>query len=225
MNGTEVVAVVPMKPLAKAKTRLAACLTDEARQALSILLLERAVKTALASPLIAETWVLGGDGVVAQMARRLGAIWKDDEGRALNAALGETFSRAFQAGIQGAIYLPSDLAMVTPEDLTRVVQASRRLSCLVLAPALTDGGTNLVLMPRHLPITFRLAEGRSLGLHLSQAETLGYPVAMYASLSVGRDLDTEDDLRFFLQEDGSLADQLKERGIGLGPAFWADLRR
>ena len=212
MADSKVAVVVPMKPLAVAKGRLEGALTKEARGALSLLLLERVLLAARRCPMVAETLVVGGDSTVADAARRLGATWLDDDGAALNDALWLAFSAAFERGMAAALYLPHDLPLITPTEITRVIETSGRLSCLVLAPAFRDGGTNAILAPAHLPLRPSLG-APSFRRHLCSAAASGYPLALYGSLAIGLDLDTEEDLLLSMERDPEFANALRRCGI------------
>lgn len=194
MDTSLVLAVIPMKPLAAAKSRLAPHVADAERAAIACHLARRVVAAAAQCPVIAETWVVGGDGAVQTLSRQAGAKWFDDGGAGLNAALDAAFARWFAQGGDAALFLPADLPLVTPADVADVVAASGRLRSLVLVPAARDGGTNALLMPRALAFPFLLGEG-SFKRHLAEATRLGCQAAPYFSQELGLDVDTIDDLR------------------------------
>lgn len=189
-----ILAVIPMKPLAAAKSRLTPHVTDAERAAIACHLARRVVAAAAQCPAIAETWVVGGDGAVQALAQELRAKWFDDGGAGLNAALDAAFGGWFAEGGDAALFLPADLPLVTPADVADVVAASGRLRSLVLVPAARDGGTNALLMPRALAFPFALGE-RSFKRHLAEATRLGYQAVPFFSQALGLDVDTIDDLR------------------------------
>jgi 2-phospho-L-lactate guanylyltransferase len=194
MDMVSVAAVIPMKPLAAAKSRLAPHVTDAERAAIACHLARRVVAAAAQCPAIAETWVVGGDGAVRALAQELGAEWFDDGGAGLNAALDAAFAQWFAQSGDAALFLPADLPLVTPADVANVVAVSGRLRSVVLVPAARDGGTNALLMPRALAFPFALGE-QSFKRHLAEATRLGYQAAPYFSQALGLDVDTIDDLR------------------------------
>ena len=200
MPVSEVVAVVPMKPLALGKTRLSDRLTPPQRMALSLGMLRR-VLTAFVmdghcTP-VAEVWVLGGDPDISRLASEYGATWFEEEGSDINETLWLGFRRAFASG-KAALYLPGDLPFLDQGDVATMYDASGRLTNIVLAPARQDGGTNGILVPPGLPHPFwPLLGPDSFQRHLSQVESLGLPVAICYTTGLASDLDTAEDLEAY----------------------------
>ncbi len=201
MSAGTVAAIIPMKPLDQAKTRLESRLSGPERKALTLDLLVhvlRAVNQArirsVRGPGIEETWVIGGDREVQEAAESADAAWMDDRGQGLNGALTLGFRRAADSGRAG-LFLPADLPLITAEDVHGMLEASGNLKNLALAPAGNDGGTNGILLPPELADAFAFKMGlNSFKHHLEQAGFLGIPVAIYYSLGVAFDLDTPADL-------------------------------
>lgn len=191
MSAGGIVAIVPMKPLQRAKTRLADALTPSERAAVSLGMLRRVVVAAQSSSL-SGVWVIGGDAVVKQAAERAGAKWRKDCGGNLNDSLALAMRQAFKCG-NAALYLPADLPFVTARDVNALIEASRDGEALAFAPAKRDGGTNAMLIPCGSP--FRPALGkRSFCRHKAQAQRLGIAFAVCESDGFGIDLDTPADL-------------------------------
>lgn len=191
MSAGGIVAIVPMKPLLRAKTRLADALTPSERAAVSLGMLCRVVAAAQASSL-GGVWVIGGDAVVKQAVERAGATWRKDCGADLNASIALAMRQAFKCG-KSALYLPADLPFVTACDVNALLSASQDGATLALAPAKRDGGTNAMLIPFGSP--FRPALGkRSFCRHKAQAQRLGIAFAVCESEGFGIDLDTPADL-------------------------------
>ena len=213
MSPTTVVAIVPMKPLSQAKTRLSEDLSLGQRGSLTLNLFRRVVKTiaqTAADPLtrtpIEEVWVVGGDTMVRDAALSHGAQWLEDEASDLNGTMAMAFRWALESG-RGALFLPADLPFLGTEDIQGIMSASGHLKSLVLSPADAEGGTNGILLPPGLPHPFTPMMGlNSFSRHLAQAGSLGLPVAIYYSLGLGFDLDTSEDLQTYERlEPGLLA--------------------
>ena len=190
MNAHSIVAVVPMKPLNRSKTRLASVLSEQQRADLSLSMFSRVIAAANAA--LGIVWVVGGDDAVRHTAERLGALWREDPGRDLNDSLSIAFDEACKKGLS-PIYLPADLPFVTAADIEKVVQASGGGETLTLSPAQQDGGTNAMLVPRCLPFPPVLGKD-SFSLHKRQATLQGIPYAVCLSEGLALDLDTPDDL-------------------------------
>lgn len=194
MPPPQVTAIVPMKPLAQAKMRLAPALDEEARRTLSRRLLKGVLISALRCPAIAQVWVVGGDPCVRSLAEAQGATWLGELGRDLNETLWLAFQRCFDDGAAAALFLPGDLPLLQPQELKGLIAASGRLRSLVLVPAARDSGTNAMLVPRALAFPPLLGKG-SFQRHLGETSSLGYPVALYHSPGLALDVDTLEDLR------------------------------
>ncbi len=191
MKARGIVAVVPMKPLRLAKSRLAGRLTPEERASLSLHMLRHVLGACLAAG-VADAWVIGSEDAVRQTAEEMGAQWRADTGLGLNGVLARAFQEAFALGL-APMYLPADLPLVTPGEVGGLTEASGQGQRLALSPAQRDGGTNAIIAPPDTP--FRPALGAdSFRLHVAQAEALGLPLAVYRCRGLALDLDTPDDL-------------------------------
>ena len=217
MPPSGIIAIVPMKPLASAKSRLAKDLTDDQRMALSANLL-RQVLSVLREPLagtqdaspVGEIQVVGGDETIRKVSESCGADWFEDEGTDINETLNLSFSRAFEQG-KAALFLPGDLPFLKPRDVHGIVGASGHLKNVTLAPARQGGGTNGILVVPGLPQPFEASLGPdSFSRHLAQASSKGISVAMYYSPGMGFDLDTYDDLRTYEYMEPGLMNRLTE---------------
>ena len=215
MSPSGIIAIVPMKPLASGKSRLATDLTDDQRMALSANLL-RQVLNVLREPLLGtqdaspvdEIQVVGGDEAIRRVSESCGAEWFQDEGADINETLNLSFSRAFQRG-RAALFLPGDLPFLKPRDVHGIVGASGHLKNVTLAPARQGGGTNGILVVPGLPQPFEASLGPdSFKRHLAQASSKGISVAIYYSPGMGFDLDTYDDLRTYEYMDPGLLNRL-----------------
>ena len=210
MNAHGIVAVVPMKPLRRSKTRLARVLSEQQRADLSLSMFSRVIAAANAA--LGMVWVVGGDDAVRDTAERLGALWREDPGSDLNDSLSIAFDEACKKGLS-SIYLPADLPFVTAADIEKVVQASGGGETLTLSPAQQDGGTNAMLVPKCLPFPPVLGKD-SFSLHKRQATSQGIPYAVCLSEGLGLDLDTPDDLALCDEiQPGFLATMMPAAGV------------
>ena len=210
MNAHNIVAVVPMKPLNRSKTRLASVLSEQQRADLSLSMFSRVITEANAA--LGVVWVVGGDDTVRHAAERLGADWREDPGSDLNDSLSIAFDEACKKGLS-PIYLPADLPFVTAADIHRIVQASGNGKTLTLSPAQQDGGTNAMLIPQCLSFPPLLGKD-SFSLHKRQATSRGIPYAVCLSEGLGLDLDTPDDLALCDEiQPGFLATMMPAAGV------------
>ena len=206
---SELVAVIPMKPLSRSKTRLAPHMSEEQRSDLVVGMLRR-VLGAIKGSSIEMFWVVGGDERIRNVARNFDGIWMEELGRNLNDTLGKAFDELAGRN-SAALYLAGDLPFLKPSDLHSLLRSSRRNTNITLAPARRDGGTNAILVPPGIPFRPELGV-RSFSKHLSTAAAMEVSVAICYSPRLGFDLDITDDLETFQHMEPGLIDRLSGRG-------------
>lgn len=207
----DIIGIIPMKPLAEGKSRLAQSLSPEQRANISIGMLRR-VLMALNGASIDPIWVVGGDERVKNLAKNQGGLWFQEMGRDLNDTLEKAFEQAFRRG-KSALYIAGDLPFVKPSDIHSFIQASRGAGNVTLAPARRDNGTNAMLIPHG--VNFRPELGRrSFNKHLSQAAKLETSVAIAYSPGLGLDLDVVDDLESYQHMEAGLVERLMHGAAG-----------
>lgn len=201
------IAVIPMKYLSQAKSRLAAELDPLSRVTLAANMLRRVLQAAAGASL-GEIWVVGGGEKVRRIALEQGACWQAEQSRGLNTALQWAFERAWKRG-RAALYLPGDLPFIAPDDIQALVVASGNFAKIVLAPDRHRRGTNAILAPAGTGFWPALGPD-SFQRHLSQAGELGLPVAVCERLGLSCDLDTAEDLQAYrLREPALLSEEGK----------------
>ncbi len=206
-ESTNVIVIIPMKPLSLGKSRLAQTLTAGQRADLALGMLRRVV-LAIKSASIDTVWVVGGDDRVRELTQTLGVECLEELGDDLNDTLKKAFELAFQNG-KSALYVAGDLPFLKPADIHSILQASRSQGNVTLAPARRDGGTNAILIPVGVPMQPELGQG-SFMKHLIQAAKLETSVAINSSQGLGFDLDVVDDLETFQHMEEGLLDRLSE---------------
>ena len=204
----DVVSIIPVKPLAQAKSRLASFLKDVQRRRLVAAMLRHVIRAAREAS--AEVWVLGADVSARNVALEEGAGWREEAGSDINESLRLVFDEAWAAG-KSPLFLPGDLPFLQTDELKALIARAGSgdntdsVPSIVLSPANKGGGTNAILIPQ--PLAFRLHLGPdSLSRHVSEARRLGLKPHVYASPGLARDLDTWEDLQEYeTQEPGLLA--------------------
>lgn len=175
-------AIVPIKPFATAKQRLAGELDDVRRRALAAMTASHVVAICHAAGL-AVTVVTADDGVAAWSAER-GCRTLEDPGAGLNRAV----AAAVEAIAGPWIVVHADLPLLREREVRRAVDEVEG-GRAVLAPS-RDGGTNLMGIPE--PIEF--AYGRSsFTRHLAATAHLERRVIVSPGTVI--DIDGPDDLR------------------------------
>ena len=186
-----VAAIIPMKPLKAAKSRLAPKLSQGQRQALALNVMEHVVRNALRASLGA-VWVVGGGPVVRSLVQQHGAQWHEDETSDLNSCLAVSFEMASRQGL-APLYLPGDLALVGWPEIQSLTRSLRPGTGLVISADERNEGTNALHIPPGSPFRPLLGPG-SFRRHVDSAEALGLETAIYNSPGLAFDLDTPADL-------------------------------
>jgi 2-phospho-L-lactate guanylyltransferase len=201
---TECWAIVPVKPLAMAKTRLSGVLSPAERTALSAAMLSDVLEALRATPAIAATLVVTPDSAVAAAAERCGAVVFAEPTDAgleprLQAAVAvhAGIAAARSRGATHALYLPGDVPLVDPAVLGRVLAAGGAGGCIVRA--LRDDGTNALLCDALHPIDFDFGPG-SCTRHRRAAAERGSALKLVAEPALALDIDVPEDLERLQRE-------------------------
>ena len=161
----DVVSVIPVKPLAQAKSRLAPFLKDAQRRRLVTAMLRRVIRAAREAS--AEVWVLGADVSVRNVALDEGAGWREEAGSDINESLRLVFDEAWAAG-KSPLFLPGDLPFLQTDELKALIARAGSgdntdsVPSIVLSPANKGGGTNAILIPQPLPFQAATGAGQPL---------------------------------------------------------------
>ncbi|MCC6455606.1 MAG: 2-phospho-L-lactate guanylyltransferase [Caldilineaceae bacterium] len=194
--------VVPVKPFHEAKSRLATALSPALRAELSQRWLTHVLTTAAqwgaqprdASPgsRLAGIAVISRDPIALTVADALAALPILEDGDDLNSALAQACQVVREEGAEGVLMLPSDLPLLTIEDLDTLYDLALEGEGVIIAPS-HDGGTNaLLLRPPHA-IGFAFGEG-SFARHCTMAAAAGLPCHVYQSPTLALDIDHPEDL-------------------------------
>jgi 2-phospho-L-lactate guanylyltransferase len=201
-------AVVPVRALEGAKSRLGAALDAEERRDLVVSLLRRTLAAAADARRIDRTIVVSSDEEVLGIAREAGALPLRQLGGGLNASLAQARTVAVELGARQVLVVPGDLVAISATALDAVVEAAEPAareaavsagaapgdlpSAVVLVPDRHGRGTNALLLrpPEVIPYAFG---GDSRFAHAALARQAG---AAYREVPgpLELDLDTPEDL-------------------------------
>jgi 2-phospho-L-lactate guanylyltransferase len=195
---SHIVAVIPIRSLSGAKSRLGEPLDAEERAELVLALLRRVVTAALGSGRLELAVVVSPDTDLLARSSELGASTLRQNGSGLNEALAEARA-ALPSATTAMLVLPADLAGVTTGAIDELLGAAGEAyragpggSLVALAPDRHGTGTNALLVSPPDAIEFRFGED-SRAAHRSEAERAG---AIYLEVDgpLAFDLDTPADL-------------------------------
>ncbi|MET8132734.1 MULTISPECIES: 2-phospho-L-lactate guanylyltransferase [unclassified Streptomyces] len=184
--------VVPLKPLARAKSRLADTASDVLRPGLALAFAQDTVAAALACAAVRDVAVVTGDVLAGRELSALGArIVADEPGGGLNAALTHGARVVRSRDPESAVAaLNADLPALRPLELARVLAAAGEFPRAFLADAAAIGTTLLAASPGlELGPAFG---GDSRARHRASGAA---ELRLDAVDSVRQDVDTRDDLR------------------------------
>jgi len=186
-------AIVPVKPLAESKTRLAGVLDESERAELVRRLLERTLLKLTRARGIARVVVISRDEAVLKIARRYGAWSILENGENLNDALEQAARICAANGARALLVIPADLPRLRVRDIEQIIQRGEPAPCIVIAPAQRDGGTNALLLNPSGALAFQFGEN-SFAKHCAAAQAAEIHINIYDSDTVSFDLDVPEDL-------------------------------
>ncbi len=193
--------MVPLKPLALAKSRLTPTTGDALRPRLALAFARDTVAAALSCPAVRDVVVVTDDPGAGAALATLGAnVVPDEPGRGLNAALahGARTVRSRRPGAPLAA-LGADLPALRPAELSRVLEFAAAFPRAFVTDAAGIGTTFLSAAPG--AELHPLFGGPSRARHLDSGAV---EVGLTGIDSVRQDVDTGEDLRAAL-------------GLGVGP--------
>ena len=187
-------AIVPVKPLGRAKSRLSDELLPEQREQLATELLARTVRLLVPITQIRGVLVISRDTKALAMVRELGANTVQESGTPeLNNALlrATQVLKAWHA--EAVLVVPADIPLLAAEDVEEMVQRGRYQNSVVIAPDRHETGTNLLFARPPGLIPYAFGEN-SFAEHQRLALEVGAQVFIYRSERASLDVDWPDDL-------------------------------
>ena len=208
MKPSSVHIAVPVKTPERAKGRLADLLSPAARRDLARAMLRDVVNAALRARGVSRVWVVSHDRSALAEAATWGARpieEKHDMG--LNPALRLATRIAGEAGAEALLILPSDVPLVRPADLERVLSSLNRLPAggrlVVGVPSKEGTGTNALLRAPANVIPTRVGRA-SFERHAREAARRKVAFRRRRVARLALDVDTPRDLMALLS---------RERGV------------
>jgi 2-phospho-L-lactate guanylyltransferase len=187
-------AIVPVKPLGQAKSRLADSLAPHQRATLVQDMLARTIATLRLVPAVQRIAVVTGDAEVEAWSREAGLRVVPERGDPdLNRALQMATETARSEGAQAVLIVHADLPRVTADELQAMAGGLDGAPCVVVAPDRHGRGTNALLCAPPGLIEYRFGEG-SFALHCAQAQAAGARLVVHSAPGLALDIDLPEDL-------------------------------
>jgi len=195
-NNVPVWAVVPVKSLTRAKTRLAGVLAPSARRRLVLTMFEDVLAILRATPAIGSILVVTADRLVALNGEREGArIIPEGHPAGLNGALRLGALHARRGGAKRVLFIPADVPLATPAEIGQLVSVPYRSEgeFAVIVPAQASDGTNALLLSPPEALAPNFGQD-SFAMHCRQAASRGLQAQVMRLKGLGKDIDEPADL-------------------------------
>lgn len=188
-------AIIPVKPLKRAKSRLATVLSPEQRYAFACMMLTNVLNVVTQAPEINGVLVVSRDTKALAVAREAGAkTLQESKPASLNPALTRATEVVRAWGAKAALILPADLPFVTQEDISNIIEKGEREASIVIATDRSEDGTNALFMRPVGLIHYEYGSG-SYQKHVEAAKS--NPIIhleFYQSKNLLLDIDLPEDL-------------------------------
>ncbi len=187
-------AIVPVKPLRRAKSRLAEVMNREERAALSRKMLIHTLEVLGKIPEVEQSLVVSRDSKALSLARQMNARTVTERGLPkLNRALVRATVVARQYGVSAVLVLPADLPLLSQQEVESLIAHAHNPPVVAIAPDRHREGTNALLSAPPGLIEYDFGPG-SFKRHVERAEGSGARVEICTLPGLELDLDVPEDL-------------------------------
>ncbi len=191
----DTVALVPVKRLNRAKSRLAPALSPRERASLARNMLAHVLEAIARSGAVDTIAVIGPGVDTGKWSLPHGVVPLAQSRTGLNNALEEGRQWAISHGAGALLVVFADLPLLTPEDVAAIVKLGSQPGTVVLAPDRHRRGTNALLSRPAALARFAFGPD-SYSRHAALALQAGASLQTYYSQGTALDVDTPDDLSF-----------------------------
>lgn len=194
-------ALVPLKDLVQAKTRLGGLLRTSERRALAQAMVEDVLAALCSHPLIERITLVSDDPGAHLLANRYGSVcWTEQElgCKGLNPVIAAATARLLRLGPEPLLVLHGDLPLITVEDVDAVLSKQAQIKGLVIACDRAGTGTNLLALDRQCVPEFAFGVD-SCHRHEAAARRQGFPVAVLRREGLAMDVDEPADMAALLE--------------------------
>jgi 2-phospho-L-lactate guanylyltransferase len=206
-------AIVPVKALAAAKSRLAPALSHVLRRRLVLAMLEEVLEALAATRGIDRILVVTCDPEIGDLALRKGAaVLREERSSGLNAALALGASQALREGAARTLFIPADLPFASAAEIGEIM-AQPAEDRVAIVPARDGDGTNALLLAPPDALAPSFGPG-SFARHCAEARMRNLAPRILRLESLAIDIDEPGDLAFLIarSRDGSRYAFLREAG-------------
>jgi len=194
-------ALVPLKDLVEAKSRLAGLLRPSERRALAQAMAEDVLTVLRDHPRVTGITLVSDDPVADLLAQKYGAAcWSESAlgCRGLNPVIRHASAQLLRGTDAALLVLHADLPLLSAADIDAALAAHGQGGGLVVGCDREGTGTNLLVFDAASTPEFCFGEN-SCALHCASARAGGFPVQVLRRAGVALDVDEAMDLKCLLQ--------------------------
>ena len=185
-------ALIPVKSLTTAKSRLASSFTQHQRESLVLDMFHHVLCVLLESELFEKVSVVSSDEQVLEKAYVWGAQAVIEEYHGHNQALHAAALREMSEGVTTLLTISADLPLLTTQEIRCFYEQSLQHD-VVLAPSRDGTGTNAIMVRPPLAVPYVFGPG-SLQNYVEAAKQKHLTYSKFHSVGLALDIDTIDDL-------------------------------
>ena len=204
-----ITALVPLKDLVMAKTRLSGLLSPSERRALAQAMAEDVLSVLAAHQRIDRTVLVSDDPAAELLTAQYGMeAWSEASlgVRGLNNVLQIACGRVAESGGGVTLILHADLPLLDGSDIDNVLDEQSRTGGLVIGTDHDNAGSNLLAFDAAKPPRFKFGVN-SCPLHEADAVQRQVPVTVMRSVGISTDVDEVKDLRTYVHHAASGAER------------------
>lgn len=190
----KIAAVIPMKSLHSAKSRLSNILTAQQRKNLAMYLLDATIKEIKKSCIISEIIIVSNDKAVKNYSCLNNLKYIKDSEEGVNKAVILADNYCIDNGINANIVIPHDLPFISAKEIDEICTMSNKYhKCIIICPSKRFDGTNILF--RKPPDVIKTHyDDNSYMNHLKEAYKFKIPIESLDIVKLRFDLDTKEDL-------------------------------
>jgi 2-phospho-L-lactate guanylyltransferase len=188
-------ALIPVKTLSEAKSRLAPYLTQTQRATLVLDMLRHVIDVLRGSKSLETISVVSPDPRVLQQVQLWGVHALLEEARGHNPALTVAAQKELASGATALLTLSADLPLLHTYDIQQMIEQSRHYE-VVLAPSYGGTGTNALIVRPPLAVPYVFGPG-SLQHYQAEIQQRSLSSTLYISPGTRFDVDTITDVNMF----------------------------
>jgi 2-phospho-L-lactate guanylyltransferase len=187
-------AIVPIKPIDAAKSRLSAVLTQRQRSELALDLLQNTLSVLAGWESLAGTLVTSADPLVWKTARQYRVeVFREPDVPGLNESLSRATLEIDRLGAEAALIIPGDLPFLDHPALQKIIDLADGAPLVAIAPDKNRQGTNAMLVSPTGAIPYCYGPD-SFRKHQEAARLAHIPTYTLDLASLAIDIDLPEDL-------------------------------